>query len=43
MAAYTPNYYRHKSVNPRISKRRIKTLIRALAWFIALLVKEVAS
>lgn len=40
MAAYTPNYYRHRSSNPRVSKRKIKTLVRALVWFIALLVKE---
>ncbi|GIP54741.1 hypothetical protein J42TS3_37760 [Paenibacillus vini] len=43
MTAYTPNYYRHKSVNPRINKRKFKTFLRALIWALAIFVKEVAS
>lgn len=43
MAAYTPDYYRHKSANPRISKRKVKAILRGLLWAAAVLIKELIA
>ncbi|MDU2239379.1 MAG: hypothetical protein E7E23_02285 [Paenibacillus sp.] len=43
MTAYSPTYYRHSAVRTRRSQRRLAAFIRAIAFFLALLIKELIA
>lgn len=37
------SYYLRNNYRPRRSKRNIRVIVRAMAWLLALVIKEIAS